>query len=71
MPNAFGQFAKASPHSKFYNLSTVYMSIIASFIHACMNQAEAPAEMFSGGGQSTYSLSTGSIKTLQLQPGFC
>ena len=25
------------------------MSIIASFIHACMNQAKAPAEMFSGG----------------------
>ena len=33
--------------------------------------AEAPAEIFSGGGQATYPLSIGSNKTLQLQPGFC
>ena len=30
-----------------------------------------PAEIFSGGGQAMYLLSTGSNKTLQLQPGFC
>ena len=34
-------------------------------------QPEAPAEIFSGGGQATYPLFAGLIKTLQLQPGFC
>ena len=34
-------------------------------------QAGAPAEIFSGGGQAMYLLSTGSHKTLRLQPGFC
>ena len=31
---------------------------------------KAPAEIFSGGGQATYPLSTGLNKTLQLLPGF-
>ena len=57
-------------------LSRIQLRVIDQSWHTGRNesvlhfQAEAPAEIFSGGGQATYPLFTGSIKTLLLQPEF-
>ena len=63
------------PLLSFWHSCSESLRLFSKFSIFCLSisvpQAEAPAEIFSGGGQATYPLSTGLIKTSHLQPGFC